>query len=229
MGDLRPFFLYFGGKWRAAKRYPPPKHEIIVEPFAGSAGYSLRYPDQQVHLVDANETIAGIWDYLIHVSPEEILALKDCAHVDDLGAVPQEARHLVGMWLKRGLTEPVLKRNGWSEQARYAHVFWGPQIRARIARQVPRIRHWRVRCGDYRAIGNASATWFVDPPYSGPPGRLYPKQVADYAELADWCRAREGQTIVCEQQGATWMPFQTLYTVEGTNHKRTVEVVWTRG
>jgi hypothetical protein len=48
---LRPFFGYYGGKWRdAVKHYPPPEHTRIVEPFAASAGYSLRYPDRKVIL-----------------------------------------------------------------------------------------------------------------------------------------------------------------------------------
>ncbi len=38
MTDLKPFFCYFGGKWRAAPHYPTPKHAEIVEPFAGAAG-----------------------------------------------------------------------------------------------------------------------------------------------------------------------------------------------
>ena len=40
---LRPFFCYYGGKWRAAPKYPPPEHDTIVEPFAGAAGYATRY------------------------------------------------------------------------------------------------------------------------------------------------------------------------------------------
>ena len=33
---LRPFFSYYGGKWRSAvKHYPAPEFDQIVEPFAG--------------------------------------------------------------------------------------------------------------------------------------------------------------------------------------------------
>ena len=39
---LKPFWRYYGGKYRAAPAYPPPRLGTIVEPFAGSAGYSLR-------------------------------------------------------------------------------------------------------------------------------------------------------------------------------------------
>jgi len=37
MLGLRPFWCYFGGKWRAAPHYPAPMHPTIVEPFAGAA------------------------------------------------------------------------------------------------------------------------------------------------------------------------------------------------
>jgi site-specific DNA-adenine methylase len=37
MSNLRPFFTFYGGKWRAAPFYDAPTHGHIVEPFAGSA------------------------------------------------------------------------------------------------------------------------------------------------------------------------------------------------
>ena len=38
VAGLRPFFGYYGGKWRdAVKHYPEPAFETIIEPFAGSA------------------------------------------------------------------------------------------------------------------------------------------------------------------------------------------------
>jgi hypothetical protein len=38
---LRPLFGLYGAKWRLAGRLPSPEHDDVVEPFAGSAGYSL--------------------------------------------------------------------------------------------------------------------------------------------------------------------------------------------
>ena len=64
MTGLRPFWCYFGGKWRAAPHYPAPIHSTIVEPFAGAAGYSTRYPDRQVVLIDKDPVIVGLWRYL---------------------------------------------------------------------------------------------------------------------------------------------------------------------
>lgn len=67
MNELKPFFTYFGGKYRLAPKYPKPMYNTIVEPFAGSAGYSLRYPEREVILNDLDPVISGIWEYLINV------------------------------------------------------------------------------------------------------------------------------------------------------------------
>jgi len=58
---VRSFFYFYGGKWLAAPRYPAPRYDTIIEPFAGSAGYSLRYPDKRVVLVERDPKIAATW------------------------------------------------------------------------------------------------------------------------------------------------------------------------
>lgn len=54
---LRPFFRYYGAKWRAvhAGLYPEPQHRFICEPFAGAAGYALHYPHLAVELIDRKD------------------------------------------------------------------------------------------------------------------------------------------------------------------------------
>lgn len=90
------------------------------------------------------------------------------------------------------------------------------------------IRHWRFVDGDYSKAVNAEATWFVDPPYQKHPNH-YPDTISDYSELAAWCQSRNGQVLVCETEGATWLPFTTITTVAGTLHRNTTEVLWHRG
>jgi hypothetical protein len=72
---MRPFFSYYGGKWRMAHVYGPPQFPIVVEPFAGSAGYSTRWNVKCAHLYDMNARIAAIWEYLISATKEDIAAL----------------------------------------------------------------------------------------------------------------------------------------------------------
>jgi hypothetical protein len=223
--SLRPFWQYYGGKWRDAVHYEPPKHGVIVEPFAGAAGYSCRYPDRDVVLVDASPVVAGIWRWLISASPDDILSIGDIPEggtVDDLDA-PQEARWLAGFWCNLGAAHPRKRPSRWSlmpENQGQAKA-WGAKVRTRIATQVPRIRHWQVIEGDYTAAPNVAATWFIDPPYRGRAGKHYRHQPGDFDALGAWCRTRQGQVMVCEGPGADWLPFKLMRVSQNaTNPKR---------
>jgi hypothetical protein len=228
---MRPFFTYYGGKWRAAKHYPAPIHGTIIEPFAGSAGYSVRYPDRQVRLYDADPTICGVWDYLIHIRPEEILALPLLFdHVDEIDA-PQEAKWLIGFWLNKGTVQPCKTPGNWMRDyhSKQPGTYWGEKVRERIASQVGCIRHWTITLASY-VEPDQDATWFVDPPYEVA-GKAYRFHDIDYADLASWCQSRTGQVMVCENAGADWLPFVPFGTFKGLEGKRggkkSEEVIWT--
>lgn len=133
---VKPFFSYFGGKWTLAPRYPKPEHGTIVEPFAGSAGYAIRYPDREVILVER---------------------------------------------------APVIE-------------------------------------GDYSAAPDVEATWFVDPPYIGS-RHHYLARVDSLRSLSTWCRTRRGLTIVCEQDGAEWLPFTPFRAAKSISRGSYGEVV----
>ncbi len=45
-------FSYYGSKSKIIKYYSTPKHDTIIEPFAGSAQYSFHYWDKQVILIE---------------------------------------------------------------------------------------------------------------------------------------------------------------------------------
>lgn len=108
---LKPLFPFYGSKWRDAKRYPAPG-DHVVEPFAGSAGYSVFYEPSRVTLYDKDPIIVGVWDYLIRVSSAEVLSLPDLdvgQSVDDF-PLPQEAKWLIGFWLNRGSAQPKKTR-----------------------------------------------------------------------------------------------------------------------
>lgn len=81
---MQPFWNYYGGKFRAAPRYPAPQFSTIVEPFAGAAGYSLRYHDRDVILVEKYPVVAEMWRYLIAVSPDEVRRIPEVEHVREL-------------------------------------------------------------------------------------------------------------------------------------------------
>lgn len=229
---LRPFFSFYGGKWRdTPKNYPAPAHDVIVEPFAGSAGYALRHHTKRVVLCDLDPVLAGVWSYLVRVSSAEILAIPDVPDggtVADMGLC-DEARWLVGFWVNRGASRPRNKPSKWMRDGQSPTSFWGERVRNTIAKQVDQIRHWEVHNVGYeRCPVTGPATWFVDPPYQHA-GRHYAfsSQQINFDHLGDWCRSRQGQVIVCENDGATWLPFQRVTDTKTTRAgRRSIEAVW---
>jgi len=232
----RPFFHFYGAKFRAAKTYPAPLHDLIVEPFAGAAGYSCRYPNHRVVLFDKDPVLVGVWKYLIRATSREILALPDLDDgqtVHDL-KLPQEARWLIGFWMDSGVSTPRPRPCKRMRAGTAPRKYWGPAVREHVARQVNYIRHWRAINLGYRDIPEtgAQATWYVDPPYQQA-GKHYRHSAGeiDFCHLADWCRSRLGQVVVCENTGANWLPFEHFANFSanargGYNHSRTAEAIW---
>ncbi|AKJ06961.1 site-specific DNA-adenine methylase [Archangium gephyra] len=224
---LRPFFSYYGGKWRDALRlYPEPKFTTIVEPFAGSAGYSLRHHHgRKVILWERDPTLVRVWRFLIKAKRRDILAIPDLEpgqSVDDMKGVGPEARLLVGFWLNRGAASPRKSPSRWMRDLIRPGSFWGERVRQTIANQVDLIRDWEIHEGDYTECSvQTEATWFVDPPYeqAGQYYRYGADQL-DYKALAEWCRKRPGQVIVCENAGADWLPFSDPQEVKTTRAAR---------
>jgi len=226
---LSPFFSYFGSKYRMAKAYPLPEFDTIIEPFAGSAGYSLlHHRRHKVRLYDSYEPVAALWDYLIGVTEDEIRHLplgpwtKD-RPVDDENIAP-EAKTLLGFWLTTSQTYaskwPQSKvhdkgRGGWSEGRREL-----------IAGQLGAIRKWSITCCSYEDIEwSSKATWHVDPPYEDG-GKRYKKNNVDYRALAEWCRHLPGQVMVCEQAPAEWLPFEDLAHTNNASNEMYKELIW---
>jgi hypothetical protein len=87
-----------------------------------------------------------------------------------------------------------------------------------------------VILGDYTVLSDLGSTWFIDPPYQELAEHYdaSKKNPIDYDHLARWCMSRKGQTIVCEQDGATWLPFQRLGTFKAVRGPLTCEeAIWT--
>lgn len=238
---MKPFFCYLGGKWHMATGWggpalPAPLHPTIYEPFAGSAGYALAHYERRVVLNELDPVIWGIWDYLLRVSESEVLRLPLLvSHTDDL-RVCTEAKNLIGFWLNKGSSRPSKKpsprmlKPSWQQRPK-SH--WGEEIRARIAGQVPLIKHWKlVKLGSYTQLPNKKATWFVDPPYQAKGGSYaFGSSGVDYKELGAWCRSRQGQVVVCENAGARWLPFKPFRAAKSTHnggHNKSIEVLYTK-
>lgn len=231
---MRPFFSYYGSKWRCALKYPAPIHRTLIEPFAGSAGYALRYPHLDVRLFDLSPVICGVWDFLINASESELMALpmiRDGESIRDL-PIPMEAQWLIGFWAQQASTHPGRKASKWGSRSNHG---WRPAARMRIARQVSGIRHWKIDQRNYADVDDCCATWFIDSPYNNAAGRKYYSSSwstpIDFEHLSGFCRSRSGQVIVCENAGADWLPFRHLGRFhaatkpDGRTHS--AEVMWT--
>lgn len=209
-------FSYYGTKTKLAKKYPKPMYDCIIEPFAGAARYSLLYCDRKVILNDLYTVIAGIWDYLIHCSVEDIKNLPRLEWNTNISKLDilQVEKDFLGFLASEGnaspknYTSPWMKRYGVMER----HVI-------RFLKYVPLIKHWEIYNKDYKELDNIEATWFIDPPYKNR-GNYKEGADIDYNQLADWCKSRRGQVIVCENSDADWLPFKDLVNFHGQRTTR---------
>ena len=230
MKRLRPMFSYYGSKFNLSPKYNVPSEDTIIEPFAGSACFSLLYPTKNVLLFDADPIICGVWSYLISAKESEILALPNIGLNESVNdyRLSQEQRWLIGFWLNMASTSPRQKRSTWKNATTKGQNIWGTKIKDRIASQLRHIRHWKVENTSYENIPNRNAYWFIDPPYMvrGNSYRFSSKLI-NYKHLSDWCLSRGGTVTVCEQNGSNWLPFEPFSIVNGQK-RVTSEVVFHR-
>lgn len=194
-------FSYFGGKTKLAKYYPDPQYNIIIEPFAGSAQYSL-YGERwkkDVLLYDKNIKIVEIWQYLLNASSKDILELPEPLQKSDIRDYQfpcRGARNLIYNLCSGGSC------HFGNKTGKYGNVHTS---KIRIAKNLYKIKHWQIFHEDYRNIPNLKATWFIDPPYQIM-GYRYPIHDIDYSTLLHWSLSRLGEIIICENTQSTWCP-----------------------
>lgn len=225
-------FSYYGSKSKVVTKYPKPIHQRIIEPFAGSARYALEYFWLEVTLVEKYPVVASIWKYLQKCSQKDIMSLpkmKAGESTDNFKFDCQEAKWLMGFIINQGTSAP---------RKSVSKVFGGGKMeqlierdKKRIADNLHKIRHWKIIQGDYTWLSNdVVATYYIDPPYQYG-GEYYHSSVnnkhINYEKLAEWCRSRRGQVIVCENSKADWMDFEYLTDLSGSKN-RTKEVIWYR-
>lgn len=212
---------YYGRKAKIAKRYPAPKYDKIIEPFAGTAAYSMLYWEHDVELVDNYYVIVDLWHYLQQASPKDIekLPVFENGQKMDFSGLTTEEAWLVGFCSNNASSRPAktsgrMNFNSWFRD------------KHRIASDLYKIKHWKITLGSFVEIPNQNATWFIDPPYSTG-GQLYTTGINfSFDYLGQWSKQRLGQTIVCENGNADWLPFSPLVTLHG-QRKASREVIWT--
>lgn len=212
---------YYGGKSKIAHLYPAPEHDLIVEPFAGSAAYAWLHrrrldngQRRDVWLNDLDPKTYSIWNFLTSADAYDIVRelvpdkVEPGMKVDDF--IPAE---------HPGLTEICrAEANQGTQGAKGVHnqitsmgaKCW--KVRRKLLEVIPEVSNWRITNVNYLDLANVNATWFIDPPYSNSAGSRYRlgSNLIDYEQLGWWCLGRKGQIIVCENAGATWMDFTPI-------------------
>ena len=218
---------YYGSKSKIVHKYPAPKYDIIIEPFAGTAQYSLKYWDRKVILIEKYNLICNLFKWLQKCSKKDILStrqLKCGENVDDFSWDCQERKDLVGFIITGAPSMPKKTASKWKTVIRPNTQQYKLES---IANSLEKIRHWDIICGDYQESPDIKATWFVDPPYViGGKYYKYGSKNIDYGDLGKWCKNRKGQVIVCEADGADWLPFKPLVACRGNRYQHK-ESIWT--
>jgi site-specific DNA-adenine methylase len=214
-------FSYYGSKSKLVEYYPPPKHNRIIEPFAGSARYSLHHWKNDVLLVDKYPVVVELWKWLINATKNDILDLPILKKGDDIREIemPNEARYLIGFSINKGSSAPRNVVTEWGEPG------WN-FTRKNIAENLYKIKHWQIINCHYNELPNDNATWFIDPPYQFG-GEHYKEnsRKINFNQLAEWCQNRNGQVIVCENTKADWLPFKPMIDFVGA-YDTTTEAIW---
>jgi hypothetical protein len=215
---------YYGSKTNIAKYYPLPRYGKIIEPFAGTARYALRHFEHDVLIVDKWDVIVKIWKWLQQCSPDDVLKLprlKEGERVSSYTYDCEEAKLLMGFLAGKAVEAPRDKASARATTQRPNYINFSLK---RIAANLFKIRHWEIRLGSYEDLPNEEATWFIDPPYQVG-GHVYKHHSIDYSSLAEWCKARAGQVIVCENTQADWLPFLPMRAQKGSV-RWTIEAIW---
>lgn len=210
-------FYYFGRKGRLAAKYPAPRHPLVIEPFAGSGAYTLHWNPTDALLIEADVRVVELWSRLTEMTVEELRAYP----APVVGQRTSDLWHLLAMASKDSLSVREYTVSPWAKASF--------ELNRKIAiRSREQARAYTYIHGDFRDAPNVEATWFIDPPYQKVArGYKHGSGGVDYKALAAWVRSRKGQVIVCEQQGADWLPFQPFtvqQNVQSTGHSK--EVWW---
>jgi site-specific DNA-adenine methylase len=213
---------YYGSKSKIVNKYPVPSFDKIIEPFAGTAQYSLKYFDRDILLIEKYDVIVRLWKWLQQCSKKDILnlpRLKCGENVDNFTWDCDEAKWLVGFIITGAPSQPKKTASRWKTVIRPNTQEYKLKL---ISENLFKIKHWKIEHSDYKDLKNENATWFIDPPYQhGGQYYKFGNKDINFEELSEWCKNRFGQIVVCENSKATWLPFKPLVEMRGNKFKTT--------
>ena len=175
--------------------------------------------------MDKYSVIIEIWKYLQNASKNDILGLPKLYKGMDLRQldISEIEIKFLGFLAGQGGMQPRFKVSPRSDFDKLTT----PNLYKNIANNLFKIKHWNIKQGDYKDLINENATWFIDPPYQfgGEHYKESSKNI-DFQELGEWCKSRNGQTIVCENSKANWLDFKPICKIQGAAQTFTTEAIW---
>ena len=213
---------YYGSKSKIINLYPPPKYGKIIEPFAGSARYALKWFDRDILLVDKYDKIIKLWVWLQQCTKKDILSLPQLdvgENIDDFN-ISNDEKRLMNFLVQMGTSGSGKTVSNYGKKSMKKQL-------SNISSNLWKIKHWKFKIDCYTNIDNDAATWYIDPPYQyGGHSYKYSNKDINYLSLSSWCKERKGQVIVCENTKANWMDFKPMKEMQGTIFI-TTEAIWT--
>jgi hypothetical protein len=143
---------YYGSKSKVIDKYPPPKFGKIIEPFAGTAQYSLKYFDRQITLIEKYDVLIKIWKWLQQCSAQDILKLPRLKHgenLDNFSFDCEEAKWLMGFIVNSGSSQPKKTASWRITISRPNTQNYKLNL---IANSLHKIKHWEIRQGCYSSL-----------------------------------------------------------------------------
>lgn len=219
-------FSYYGGKGRIALHYPAPIFPLVIEPFAGGGWYSIKWIEKlgkgtfNSILCDVDPIIVETWRWLIQEATE--------MDIDDLPEYIPKTPMIRQTPTGKDFFYRWWGNHGSNKPKNYAGSFC-KMSKSKTKFRIPLIKNWHIIHGPYSCLKNIEATWFIDPPYqSESKGSLYRFNKIDYDDLRNFCLSRRGQIIVCDREGADWLPFRPLEhkTRQGQRNQKLKEVIY---
>lgn len=207
-------FPYFGRKARMAHKFPAPRFPLVIEPFAGSLSYALHHRPAAAIGIERDDRVVALWHRMLMANEDE--------PAPSVGSKTNDLLVKVCSYSEHALTSGTMTVT--SRMVRD----WRGVHRSAAASAVWARDHARYLLGSYADAPDVEATWFIDPPYqvANRRGYKFGGSGIDFGHLAEWARSRKGQVIVCEQEGADWLPFVSLAKIATHRGATSAEAVW---
>jgi hypothetical protein len=237
-----PLFKWFGSKWMASKHYPKPQCDLIVEPFAGSAGYASRHANRPVIICENNPLLIELWEWIIGAATTD--------NVLDIPLDLPEGTDIQSIGLTRG-QQLLLKH--WQRTNNYGNCWttspwgskpgqWTRSTRERVSREIHEVKHWKfIRSSEFDPMAVPVGTWLIDPPYEY--NYKYGQPNFDSQSVVKMIEHihPNSQIIACEARcpktgsAPSYLPFvdfkdcvTSRRSAAAGNHTHSREMLWTR-